>query len=60
MKYQVAERGYEPSDIFPDGMKEVLDPFDTQEDAMTGSAFKTAGNKSIKVRLTTYKFDKDL
>lgn len=30
------------------------------EDAMTGSAFKTAGSKKIKVRLTTYQFDKDL
>lgn len=30
------------------------------EDAMTGSAFKTAGNKNIKVRITTYQFGKEL
>ena len=30
------------------------------EDAMTGSAFKTAGSKNIKVRITTFQFDKDL
>lgn len=30
------------------------------EDAMTGSAFKTAGNKNIKVRITTFQFDKNL
>lgn len=29
------------------------------EDAMTGSAFHAAGSKNIKVRLTTYQFDKD-
>lgn len=30
------------------------------EDAMTGSAFKTAGSKNIKVRITTFQFDKNL
>ena len=29
------------------------------EDAMTGSAFKTAGSRNIKVRLTSYRFGKD-
>lgn len=29
------------------------------EDAMTGSAFQTAGSKNIKVRLTTFQFNKD-
>ena len=30
------------------------------EDAMTGSAFKTAGSRNIKVRITTYQFGKEL
>lgn len=29
------------------------------EDAMTGSAFKVSGSRGIKVRLTTFQFDKD-
>ena len=33
MKYQVAEKGYEPSEMHPDGLKFVLDPFDTKEEA---------------------------
>lgn len=33
MKYQVAERGYEPSEMFPGGLKFVLDPFETREEA---------------------------
>ena len=33
MKYQVAERGYEPSEMFPGGLRFVLDPFETREEA---------------------------
>lgn len=33
MKYQVAENGYEPSEMHPDGLKFVLDPFETREEA---------------------------
>lgn len=33
MKYQVAEKGYEPSEMHPDGLKFVLDPFETKEEA---------------------------
>lgn len=33
MKYQVAEKGYEPSEMRPDGLKFVLDPFETREEA---------------------------
>lgn len=29
------------------------------EDAMKGSAFKVSGSRGIKVRLTTFQFDKD-
>ena len=29
------------------------------QDAMTGSAFKVSGSRGIKVRLTTFQFDKD-
>lgn len=33
MKYQVAEKGYEPSEMFPGGLRFVLDPFETREEA---------------------------
>lgn len=33
MKYQVAERGYKPSEMHPDGLKYILDPFETLEEA---------------------------
>lgn len=33
MKYQVAEKGYEPSEMCPGGLKFVLDPFETKEEA---------------------------
>ena len=33
MKYQVAERGYAPSEMYPGGLKYILDPFETLEDA---------------------------
>ena len=33
MKYQVAEKGYEPSEMHPGGLKFVLDPFETKEEA---------------------------
>ena len=33
MRYQIAERGYEPSGMHPDGLRFVLDPFETREEA---------------------------
>ena len=33
MKYQVAERGYKPSEMYPGGLKYILDPFETLEEA---------------------------
>lgn len=43
MKYQVAEKGYEPSEMRPDGLKFVLDAFETREEAEAAIQAKEDG-----------------